>query len=121
MFVYLKNIHCRVWLAAEREYSSIGTITNIDCAVSCRLVVFEWFGSFERMDMVLKHSHDFIIVEERYPMEEGIQKSLWISIESLAYTVDGDVVVDKFNTIFTRLKDITDKLLLDTIETVQIA
>lgn len=51
------------------------------------------------MHMILEHSHDFVVIEERYPMKESIQKSLRIPIESLAYTVDGHMVVNKFDRI----------------------
>ena len=53
------------------------------------------------MHVIFKDSHDSVVVEERYPMEERIQKSLRISIESLADTVNGHMIVYKFDAIFT--------------------
>ena len=73
------------------------------------------------MHVIFKDSHDSVVVEERYPMEERIQKSLRISIESLADTVNGHMIVYKFDAIFTWLKNLADEVLLETIKTVQIA
>lgn len=73
------------------------------------------------MHVIFKDSHDSVVVEERYPMKEGIQKSLRISIESLAHTVDRYMIVHEFDTIFTWLEYLTDKVLLETIKTVEIA
>jgi len=70
--------------------------------------------------MILKNSHNSIVVEEWYPMEESIQKSLRISIKSLAHTIDWHMIVYKFDSIFIRLKHLADEVFLKTIETVQI-
>lgn len=64
--------------------------------------------------MVFEDSHNFVLVEVGYPVEEGIEISCRIAIECLADRVDGDMIVDKLDFVAILFKRINHIIFLET-------
>ena len=71
--------------------------------------------------MVLEDCHHFVLIEEGNPVEQSVQKSLWVFVESIANTVDGYMVVNKFDLFSTLLESLFDEIFLDAVERVEVA
>ena len=70
--------------------------------------------------MVLESSHNLELVEERDPMEKGKEKSLRVFIESLASTVNRDVIIDKFDGFLFIRKGRFHEIFLNTMKAMYI-
>ena len=73
------------------------------------------------MHVVLEDCHHFVLIEEGNPVEQSVQKSLWVFVESIANTVDGYMVVNKFDLFSTLLESFFDEIFLDAVERVEVA
>ena len=73
------------------------------------------------MHVVLEDCHYFVLVEEGNPVEQSVQEPFRVFVESIAYTVYGHMVVNKFDLLSTFLESFFDKIFLDAVERVEIA
>lgn len=110
----IKNVNSSVRTANLFNNCSICTISHINCSELCWIASHQWFGSFKRMNMILKWCHDMIFIELRNPVEQCKQETSWILIKSLAYTVNWDMIINKFNFISVCFKWINHELFLIT-------
>lgn len=102
----VEQIHCYVWPTHLAYNSSISTISHIDCSILLGYIANQWLGTFERMHMVLKCSHNFVLIEVRYPMKEGVEVTSRISIEGFTSRIDRHMIVDKLDLILIFFKGI---------------
>jgi hypothetical protein len=82
--VFGKYIHCYVRQAHLVCNCTIGTIAYVDGAVLFRGIADEGFSSLERVHVIFKDGHYFVLIEVRYPMEESIQITGRIPVKCLA-------------------------------------
>lgn len=73
------------------------------------------------MHMILENCHHFVLIEEGDPVEQSVQESLRVFVESIANAVDGYMVVNKFDLFSTLFKGFFDEIFLDAVERVEIA
>lgn len=109
----LKNWNRSIGVAELGGNSTKGTITQIYSPVFSGNTAFQGFSSLEWMNVVLVNSHNFVHVEIWNPMEEPIDKCLWIDIEIFTTTVHRDVIVCKLDFIFRSFEGIDHELFLE--------
>lgn len=109
-----KYLHCCIWFTHLFYNCTICSISHVYCSELCWIAANKGFCSLKRVDMILKWCHYVIFVELWNPMEQGIQKSSWILIESFANTVNWNVIIDKFYLLFVCFKRVNHELFLIT-------
>jgi hypothetical protein len=71
--------------------------------------------------VIFEDRHHLIIVEQRYPVEQSIEETGRILVESLASAVDRHVIVYELDQFFTRVESLPHEIFLNAVEMVQIS
>ena len=64
--------------------------------------------------MILEDCHHFVFVKVGHPVEQCVKISGRVSVECLANTIDGNMVVDKLYLVFVCFKRFDHELFLIT-------
>lgn len=108
----IEDVKCDVRMAHFRNNSSICTVSSVNSTVLFGLIADHRLGSFEGVHMILKSSHNFVLIEVRHPMEEGIQVSCGISVKGFTNRVNRNVIVHKFYLRFVLFEGLDHKIFL---------
>jgi hypothetical protein len=110
--VCIEDINCDIGSAHLGDNCSIGSVANVDCSILSGRVSDQRFCALEGVNMVFEYGHNFILIEVGHPMEESIEITRRITVESLANRINGNMITHEFEFVLVVLKGVDHEIFL---------